>query len=459
MPPQSKSRFRLRYLLGRYGKVFVVSLMLMSAVAFASAALAHTATPETRQVTEQTDVQSFETTVSTSATVTGNTSLYESGRTLSNMPVYLVGASPNVTVTAHTEVPEDRAVNVSQQITIDLYATRNGEMFWSNTTTLAADSERVTDGSLVTETTINIREIQRGRLSEVQPEAESVGVLHAKIHADTVYKANTYEGSLAVTTPVEMTSRSYAIDAPLSDERSHATPVTRTVTDSGEQVTTGTPVTSNATAQAGFLPGFGSGTLSMDTVIRVVLGVIAIVAAFTIRRIYHRLPSQEELRQAYDRVRYGDWISQGQIPESDAYERIAIEEFVDLIDIAIDSDKRVIHDREQGIYAVIDGTAIYHHSEADDKGRDGEYPSDLQPGRVDEDVDTAESASASETRVTDGGTGPEKTDPPSDPSSVADDDSNCSLDLTGAYAIRAVLGVVGLAILLIAVYTGRQKFR
>lgn len=452
MPSGSKSRFRLRYLLGRYGKVFVVSLVLMSTVAFASAALAYTAAPETRQVTEQTDVQSFKTTVNTSATVTGNTGIYESGRTLSNMPIYLFGASPNVTVTAHTAVPEDRAVNVSQQITLELYATRGGEVFWSETKTLAADAERVINGTLVTETTIDVREVRSGRLSEVQSEAGDVGTVRAKIHADTVYKSHTYEGSLAVTAPVEMTDRSYAIDAPLSDERSHATPVTRTITGSGQEVTTGTPVTSNPATQAGFLPGLGSGTPSMDTVIRVVLGVVALVAAFMIRRIYHRLPEREELRRAYDRVRYGDWISQGQIPESDAYERIAIEEFVDLIDIAIDSDKRVIHDRDRDLYAVIDGTIIYYHSEAEDEGGDGEYPSDLEPGRMDEEVDTAESVPSSDMRVTDGGTDSEKADPSSDSSGVADEDSDYRLDLMSAYAITAVLGVVGLTVLLIAGY-------
>ncbi|MFB6227027.1 MAG: hypothetical protein ABEH88_00310, partial [Halobacteriales archaeon] len=118
-----------------------------------------------------------------------------------------------------------------------------------------------------------------------------------------------------------------------------------------------------------------------------------------------------------------------------------------------------IHDRDRDVHAVIDGTAIYHHSEADDEGGDGEDPSDLQPGRMNEEVDGVESAPAPETRVTDGGTDPENADLPSDSSSVADEDSSYSLDLTGAYAITAVLGVVGLAILLIAGYTGRQKSR
>lgn len=395
MESRSNRLLRLKYLLGRYGKLVVIALVLSSTVAFASSALAYTAPPETKHVTEQTDIQSFGTTVNTSAPVTGNTTLYESDHTLSNKPVYLLGASPNVTVTARTEVPDDQAVEVTQQITIELYATRNGESFWSETRTLATDSERVTDGALVTETTIDVREIRRGRLSEVQSEVESVGVLHAKIHVDTVYESKTYQGSLAVTAPMEITDRAYAIDAPRSDRRSHATPVTRTITGSDEEVTVGTPVTPNATVQGGILPNIGGVALPIDSVTRGALGVLALIAALVLWRLYGRLPDREEMKRAYDQVRYDDWISGGQLPKSDAYERIAIREFVDLIDIAIDSDKRVIHDRDRDLYAVIDGTCIYQYSEK----RDGIFISDPSSVR-DQDQ---ENDLSPDTKVADGG--------------------------------------------------------
>ncbi len=458
MDSEPKSLLRLRYLLSRYGRVFVVALLLVSSVAFVSAALAYTTTPETRQVTEQTDVQSFKTTVNTSATVTGETSLYETGRTLSNMPVYLINASPNVTVIAHTEVPDDRVVNVSQQITIELSATRNGEVFWSETRTLASDTEQVTDGTLVTAATVDVGEIRRGRLSEVQSETESVGVLQTAIHADTVYKAQTYEGSLAITAPVEMTDRSYTIDAPQSDERSHATPVTRTVGGSEEGSTTGTPVTQATTVQAGLLTGLEFATPSTDSVVRGGLGLLALAAAFVVRRVYRRLPDQEETEQAYDKVRFSDWISRGKIPESDAYERIPIEEFVDLVDIAIDSDKRVIHDQDRGLRAVIDDSIIYYHTAAGDQSNDGEhpddgeYPSDPQPEPRDEDGDNPEDASSSLARMSDGGTRSEKVDPPSAPSRVVEEDPNHRLGLMSAYSTTAILWVVGLTALLIGGY-------
>ncbi|MFB6297521.1 MAG: DUF5305 family protein [Salinirussus sp.] len=388
MISQSDVGLRLKYLLSRYGTLFVVALLLTSTVGFAGAALAYTAPPERDQVTEQTDVQSFGTTLNTSSAVTGNTTLYESDRRLTNMPVYLLGVSPNLTVVARTTGPDDRAVKVSQQITIELYATRDGERFWSETRILANDTRRITDGELRTETTIDVREVRSGRLSEIQSELGTVGVLHAKIHVDTVYRAGKYQGALSVTAPMEITERAYDIDAPQSDERSHATPVTRTVTDAGETVTVGTPVSLNATDAAGFLPNLGSVTLPAASAMQGTFGALALVAALLVFRTYSRLPDPEDVRRAYDESRYDGWISRGQIPLSTSRERVPVESLGDLIDVAIDSDKRVIHDPSQERYAVLDGSILYHYTDAEGKNVGSEYPFGMEPvGRIGENGD------------------------------------------------------------------------
>lgn len=401
MSSHSKNVLRLRYLLSRYGALFVVGLLLLSTIGFSGAALAYATPAETEQVTEQTDEQSFITTVNTSAAVTGDTTLYESDRPLSNMPIYLLAVSPNVTVSAHTEVPSDRAVEVTQQITIELYATRGDEVFWSEERSLASNTERVTDGSLQTRTTIDVQQIRNGRLKQVQSEVQGVGVLHAKVHVDTVYKTDSYQGTLGVTAPMEITDRSYAIDAPRSDERAHATPVTRTITDSDDEVVIGTPVVPDAAAQSG-VPSVGVITLPGDSALRGGFGLFALGAALVVWRVYHRLPDQEIIKREYDEVRHQDWVSRGRIPESDAYERVPIEEFVDLIDIAIDSDKRVIYDRERNLYAVIDSTIIYQHKNMSDPSSSDNYSSDVESMLPDErDLDT-ESAPASDIAATNG---------------------------------------------------------
>jgi hypothetical protein len=376
--------YRTKYLLGQYGRLVALALVLLSTVAFAGSALAYNAPPETEQITEQTDVQSFETTVNTSAAVTGNTTLYESDRRLSNMPVYLLGASPNVTMSAHTDVPDDRVVEVTQQITIELYATQDDEVFWTETETLAADTQRVTNGTLVTETTVNVREIRRDRLSDVRSEIQRVGTIHAKVHVDTVYTSERYQGRLTVTTPMEITDRAYSVDSPRSDERSHATPVTRTITESGEEITVNAPVVVNGTARAGLVPAFGVGsvTISEESAVLGGVGLFALVAALGVWRLHSRLPDREQLKQTYDKARYGEWMSVGTIPDADSYERVPVGGLTDLIDIAIDSDKRIIRDPEQSLYAVIDGTVIYEYTEAMHRERRSEHQAGRTPGEA-----------------------------------------------------------------------------
>jgi len=360
---------RLKYLCSRYGKLAAIALVVVSSLALAGSAVAYTAPPETKQVTQQTDVQSFTTTVNTSAAVTGNTTLYTPDDQLANMPVYLLDASPEMTLQAHTAVPDDRAVEVTQQITMELYATRDEEVFWTETETLTTDARRVTDGTLVTETTVDIRAIRNGRLQEVQPEVKNVGTLHAKLHVDTVYNTDKYDGHLTVTTPVEITDRAYAIETPQSAEQQHSTAVTRTLTNAGERITFGAPATANATTQAGVGPSLGGGamTLPKESAILGGVGILGLLIALVVWRFYTRSPDWTSLKRTYDKTRYGEWISLGTVPEADDYKEVRIEGLTDLLDIAIDCNKRIIHDPSQGRYAVVDDAVLYEYNEALDQ--------------------------------------------------------------------------------------------
>jgi|GEM_PF-468892 hypothetical protein len=360
---------RLKYLCSRYGKLAAIALVVLSSVALAGSAVAYTQPPETTQVTQQTDVQTFTTTVNTSAAVTGDTTLYDAERQLADMPVYLLAASPEMTLRAHAAVPDDRAVEVTQQVTMELYATRDDEVFWTETETLATDSQQVTDGSLVTETTVNVSDIRRGRLREVQPEVNNVGTLGAKFHVDTVYNTDKYQGHLAVTTPVEITDRAYSVETPQSVEKSHATPMTRTLTNTDDAITFGAPATANATTQAGLgaILSNGPTTVPRESAIRGGLGLLGLLIALVVWRVYSRNPGWEELKQSYDKARYGEWMSVGTVPTGEAYEHVAISGLTDLLDIAIDSNKRIIHDPDQARYAVVDGMVVYEYNEALDQ--------------------------------------------------------------------------------------------
>lgn len=98
------------------------------------------------------------------------------------------------------------------------------------------------------------------------------------------------------------------------------------------------------------------------------LGAIGLAGAvlYTGRRI----DDFDAFRQQYERVRYIEWISRGTIPTTGKYARVPVEALADLVDIAIDSEKRVIHDTSKGIYAVVDGNLMYEYRDGDDGNTD-----------------------------------------------------------------------------------------
>ena len=413
VPVTGGTRLRLSYLFGRYGRSIALVLLLVSGASFAGAAFAYTAPAETRQVTEQTNEQTFAATLNTSATVTGNSTLYERGRRLSDAPVYLFNASPSMRVRVTADVPADRPVALTQRIVLELSATRNGEVFWTETRPLATETRRVMDGELVTETTVDVREIRSGRLHEVAPAIDGVGSVRVRIRTTTTYESDAYRGTLELAAPVEIDDRLYAVDAPRPERRSHATPVTRTVT--------GPPETTPATAgSGGDLVSTAGPSWSPDWPSLGGVGVATLVAAAAVWLRSRSLPDAADLGRAYDEVRYAEWITRGRIPDTACDERVFVEELVGLVDVAIDSKRRVIHDETRGLYAVIDGRVAYIYTATadtpdydgpfEDDGAtvlpDGDVASAAEPARVETGLAAATDNEATDDEVTDDHPGP-----------------------------------------------------
>lgn len=347
-------RLRFKYLCGKYWHVLVPALVLLSAVAFASAAAGVAAEPDPQQVTVETDSMTVDTTLSTEATVTGNTSLYEQGETLTDMPVYLRSATPEVRLIAVTTTPTDRTVSVTQQIVLDLSATRNGEVFWRDSRTLVINTQNVTDGTARTEVTLDVQQLAREQLAEVNAEAGDVGTIEAQVSAVALYDTGRYSGRTTAETPLSITDRAYELETPQQDQHTNATTI--------QQVAAG-----GSTAGG---PSGALGRLSLTDLGTALGGLAGIGLAIGVWLTKTRIDDFDAFRRQYERVRYVEWISRGTIPATGKYARVPVEALVDLVDIAIDSEKRVIHDTTKGIYAVVDGNLMYEYRDGDDGNTD-----------------------------------------------------------------------------------------
>ena len=80
---------------------------------------------------------------------------------------------------------------------------------------------------------------------------------------------------------------------------------------------------------------------------------------------------RELLSIEQSRERFSEWITTGTFPSEREYEQtVLVDDLEGLIDVAIDTNKRVIEDRQLGVSTVLDDTYIYIYIRPDSPARD-----------------------------------------------------------------------------------------
>lgn len=96
------------------------------------------------------------------------------------------------------------------------------------------------------------------------------------------------------------------------------------------------------------------------------LGCGILLPGLVIARKYDILApwrTQPSAAHRRERKRFDDWISTGTLPKQYTQDsQVEVDSLQDLVDVAIDCDRRVIEDRTQGQYYVIDGTSVYTYT-------------------------------------------------------------------------------------------------
>jgi len=98
-------------------------------------------------------------------------------------------------------------------------------------------------------------------------------------------------------------------------------------------------------------------------------GLGAVVAAKHSGRLAPSEAELERLRSEYEREEFDEWISRGSLPDAVRDRpRIEVSTLEDLVDVAIDCDRRVLEDESAGGYYVVDGEAVYVYEPEVGKG-------------------------------------------------------------------------------------------
>jgi hypothetical protein len=331
----STTALRLRRLLARRGPLVVMVLALVGAAALGGGYYVYT-TPPTTEVTDATDQQTVRTELLTAGETSGETELFGAGRELENEPVYLDASVEQLRLNLQTTAPQGTSMEVDQRVVLELRAETTEETFWSEDRQLVRETA-VADRAAVTQTTLDVAAL-RDRLAAVEGDLGDAGTLEARLRLEVDYDTGTYEGSITERASIALESGFYSVGSPTAEETRERS-VTRTATVPRSQLT--------------YLLPMG-------------LGGVSLVGALWAAGWWYRNAEAVEVEQVtrrLQRARHAEWISTGVIEELDADQRVRIESLEGLVDVAIDSDRRVVHDPVEGMYAVRDGETVYYHGE------------------------------------------------------------------------------------------------
>jgi|GEM_PF-1475033 len=224
---------RLQYYGAQYGQIISVLLVVSAIAAFAAAGFVYTNPPIEQTSPEETNVQSFSFDTDHRATITGQSQLFDRGRTLQNYPVYFRNSSPDVTFATTISVPQDRSVDVSYRVIANYEATFRGEVFWDQQEVVATNKWTVQDGQVQHNTTLTISEYL-SRIDPFESAVGSTGTLSRDLQFVVTYSSpvdggNRYEGQLRSTTTIQSSSDAYWVSSEIGDS------TTKSQTQSSEQ--------------------------------------------------------------------------------------------------------------------------------------------------------------------------------------------------------------------------------
>ncbi|MCU4974381.1 DUF5305 domain-containing protein [Halobacteria archaeon AArc-m2/3/4] len=320
---------RVDLTIAKYGRSLVIALVVIGVLATVATGWV-VANPDTSTTTQQVGSETVSTDLHTSAVVTQD-GLWTEGTVLEDSSVYILNATPVLTVEPRTSVPTDDAA-VSHELTVRYEATRNGEVFWEETDVILDTDATVEDGVATSEASIDMEALLE-RKHDLQREVGGVGSIDIVLDLDAEYDIGTAADTQTISAPVQLTERAYSLEGSLSASTSHPQ------TDEIEVTESANPFLVGGLALLATI-AFGAATL---TIVRSPVDV-------------------EAARQEVHKRRYAEWISHGTIPMWIGDHHVSLDSLEDVVDVAIDTHERVVHDRQRGLFAVVSDDVVYYYS-------------------------------------------------------------------------------------------------
>ncbi len=354
MPPNTDSEqmrsIRLKERFNRWFPAIVIALVIL---AMLGGWLAYGTFIDPATETEEELVSSWDenSELSHFAEVTQPNAVFEQNETLTNQQTYFTTLSPelNSEYEYHYTASDDGELDIDVTAELVLQSLDDDDQpYWEQREPLG--QEHVTDvgpgESVTVPVSLDVAEIE-AELDQIEDDlGASVGTTHVEVQFDT-QTTGTVNGESVRTSHrdelvVDPDGATFGVEANADVAESHDTTV---VTES--QV------------EYGLLRSFGSLLLFGGSLIG--LGVAVIVKSRD-----EFAPTETErsfLSNQAQRTEYDDWISVGSIPDSALDgEGIYVETLEDLVDVAIDTNNRVIEDADRDRFVVVSDDWYYTES-------------------------------------------------------------------------------------------------
>lgn len=310
----------------------VVAAFLLLAVVGAGVTYGAVVAPGTESETETVDEWTTTSEYHHRATVQKQNPVYPTGTQLENRSAYFTEATPVFNGSYRASYAADTGdVRAQTTLTLVLRATDEQTSYWEQTDRLARETTALAVGeSMSVPFSVNVTQV-RERIRRIESSLGTAGDTEVHLRAETVYRG-TANGREVNETVVDMLTiqpgeQVYEVSGDGAEQQAHTRErVVQRPVDVGPVRSIGGPV---------------------------LLVVSLLMAAGALKAKREQILALTTHEQAaLERAEFEDWVTIGTVPDDPPGERIRVSSLEGLVDLAADTNSRIIQDQHLGHYVV-----------------------------------------------------------------------------------------------------------
>ena len=346
---------RIRAVLEKWSGVLLAVLLILAAVGGWWSYQVH-ATQDIEREEVVVEQWSESTAYEHSAVITNDSLVFEEGQRVRDRPVYYVNLTRELDVTyAYEHTAETGSVNVTTDVRLQYRGVEGDTVLWQYAEPLASgrDTGVTNEANHTVDAGVEIDSVFE-TIRTIEQQLGAAGTIEIRIVA-----ASSVNGTLAG----QPVSETYESTMPMTvNPQTFRVLEMNTVDESGQRT---------ETVERTVDPGTGE---AIGSLLLALLGAGGAAGLFVAQRSGYTTvsPDEREILEIHQQEQeFSEWITRGTFPSERDYEAtVLVDDLEGLVDVAIDTNKRVIKDEQLGVSTVLDGDFAYLYVRPDSPASD-----------------------------------------------------------------------------------------